>query len=293
LAFGPDTEITLEANPGTVDQKKFKALREAGINRLSLGIQSFQDEKLKQLGRIHGASEAHSAIQAVLAAGFENFNIDLMFGLPQQSLKDALFDLATAIQYQPTHLSWYQLTIEPNTYFAQFPPKLPKDESIWKIQQQGQALLNEHDYCQYEISAYSKQGFHCQHNRNYWEFGDYIGIGAGAHGKLTDPATGKIYRKWKVKHPKQYLTAEQLVAEEKQVLKEDLAFEFFLNAFRLYEAIPLSLMTERTGLTRDQLEPKLQSAQEAGLLQSANNNLTTTPLGKRFLNNLLEIFLNE
>jgi putative oxygen-independent coproporphyrinogen III oxidase len=290
LSYLPFPEITLEANPGTVEREKFDSFRKIGINRLSLGIQSFQDNKLMALGRIHTGYEAEKAIEAAKLAGFTNFNLDLMFGLPQQTVADALSDLKTAASYQPTHLSWYQLTIEPNTFFSKFPPTLAHEDDIWEIQEQGQAMIAAH-YHQYEISAYSQQDFQCQHNRNYWEFGDYIGIGAGAHSKITK--TDRVLRKSKIRHPKQYLDAntQNLVAVEKIVHADELPLEFMLNALRLYEAIPFALFEARTGLKLEAILKKLNEAEALGLISLTHESLMTTPLGKRFLNNLLEIFM--
>ncbi|MFZ2320426.1 MAG: radical SAM family heme chaperone HemW, partial [Pseudomonas sp.] len=204
IGFAADIEITLEANPGTFEQAKFQAYRQLGINRLSIGVQSFQADKLKALGRIHDGDEAIRAADMARAAGFDNFNLDLMHGLPDQSIEDALSDLRIAIAQQPTHLSWYQLTMEPNTVFWSQPPTLPEDDTLWDIQEAGQQLLAEHGYLQYEVSAYARAGRQAQHNLNYWSFGDFIGIGAGAHGKLSSPS-GQIVRTWKTRLPKDYL----------------------------------------------------------------------------------------
>jgi putative oxygen-independent coproporphyrinogen III oxidase len=291
LAFSPDIEITLEANPGTFEQQRFIDYRNIGINRLSLGVQSFQDDKLSLLGRIHAGKEAHLAIDAAKKAGFTNFNIDLMFGLPSQSLSDALSDLTTAMTHQPTHLSWYQLTLEPNTPFFQFPPKLPHDDAIFTMQEQGQQLLAQHHYQQYEISAYSQQSYQCQHNRNYWEFGDYVGIGAGAHSKLTDPATGNIQRYYKIKHPKHYMSATEYVCGEQNIKVEELSLEFMMNALRLCEKIPTRLFEERTGLPIQAIAEQLGKAQELELLDWGTDYLETTARGKLYLNDLLGCFM--
>lgn len=291
LAFSPDIEITLEANPGTVEQQRFHDYRKAGINRISLGIQSFQDDKLKLLGRIHAAKEAHLAIEAAKNAGFSNFNIDLMFGLPSQTLQDSLEDLHAAISHDPKHLSWYQLTLEPNTHFARFPPQLPKEDDIYVMQEQGQQLLADHHYQQYEISAYSQPSYQCLHNRNYWEFGDYIGIGAGAHSKLTDPATGNILRRYKTKHPKQYLIADEFVCGEHTVKLEELPLEFMMNALRLYEKIPSSLFAQRTGLPITAIAQSLNKAQELELLTWNQDFIETTIRGKLYHNDLLACFM--
>lgn len=291
LAFSPAIEITLEANPGTVEQQRFTDYRRLGINRLSLGVQSFQDDKLRLLGRIHDSQEAECAIETAKQAGFDNFNIDLMFGLPTQTLSDALHDLTKAISHQPTHLSWYQLTIEPNTHFAKFPPSLPLDDHIFEMQVKGQELLQSHGFAQYEISAYSQNQRQCLHNRNYWEFGDYLGIGAGAHSKITDPATGCILRRWKVKHPKLYLNANPFLAGEQSLKTEELPLEFMMNALRLYEKVPTTLFVERTGLPIVSIKKILDEAQSKDLLIWNEEYLETTVRGRLYLNDLLALFM--
>lgn len=288
--FSHDIEITLEANPGTVEQQRFKEYRKAGVNRLSLGIQSFQDEKLKLLGRIHNTQEALRAIHSIKAAGFDNFNLDLMFGLPQQNLLEALSDLRIAIENQPTHLSWYKLTLEPNTYFHHHPPPLPKDDLIWQMHDEGQEYLSSQGYAQYEISAYSQPGYECDHNRNYWEFGDYLGIGAGAHSKIT-MQNGEVLRFWKTKHPKIYLQTKQFIAEQKIITREQLPFEFMLNHLRLNTPVPLQLFEKRTGLKKSCILNVLEKAQHKGFLAWDNDFITLSSLGKNFTNELLELFL--
>ncbi len=291
VPFKRDIEITMEANPGTVEQQRFTGFRQAGVNRLSIGIQSFDDLQLKKLGRIHDSLAAERAIEAARASGFENFNLDIMFGLPEQTEDEALSDLARAIAFAPKHLSWYQLTIEPNTLFHHRPPVLPVDDDIWTMQQSGQALLAQQGYQQYEISAYSQSDSACRHNRNYWQFGDYLGIGAGAHAKLTDLESGQVTRVWKTRHPKAYLDATLPLIQGVQVLREsDLVLEFMLNALRLYEPIELKLFTERTGLSAVLLEKALVAAQKKGLLNSSDVAVETTPLGKQHLNELLLLF---
>jgi len=289
-----DLEITLEANPGTVEYERFAGYRAAGINRLSIGIQSFQKEKLAALGRIHNEQEAIRAAETAHAAGFTNFNLDLMHGLPKQSINDALFDLKTALALSPTHLSWYQLTIEPNTFFAHKPPVLPQDELIWEMQEKGRALLAAHSFQQYEISAYSQLHRQCQHNRNYWEFGDYLGIGAGAHGKITDFATQTITRLWKKKNPKDYLQNQNsFIGDAQLVSAKELPFEFMLNLLRLYQDIPISLFETRTGLSITVLQEPLQRAHDKGLLTWDEQQIKPTDLGRRFYNNLVEIFISD
>lgn len=291
LHFEPDIEITLEANPGTVDQSHFTGFRQAGVNRLSLGIQSLQDEKLKALGRIHNREYALRAIDAAQQAGFDNMNLDLMHGLPNQSLNDALSDLHDALGFQTPHLSWYQLTIEPNTFFHHQPPVLPVDETLWDIQEQGKKLITHHLH-QYEISAYAKPGHECAHNRNYWEFGDYLGIGAGAHSKITDFDQQVVTRHWQVKNPKDYLDPKKKFTANQQVISEkDVIFEFMLNALRLTHGVEIDLFTERTGLATEMIRPVIQTAKNKKLLANDDKKLQATDLGQRFLNDLIGLFL--
>jgi oxygen-independent coproporphyrinogen-3 oxidase len=291
IRFASDIEITLEANPGTFEQVKFSAYRGLGINRLSIGIQSFQEAKLKALGRIHNGDEAIRAADMARQAGFDNFNMDLMHGLPDQSQGDALGDLQQAIDLGPTHLSWYQLTLEPNTVFWNQPPVLPEDDILWDIQEAGQALLAQHGYAQYEVSAYAQPGRAARHNLNYWSFGDFIGIGAGAHGKLSHP-DGRILRTWKTRLPKDYLNpAKPFKAGEKQLSVEELPFEFLMNALRLTNGVDAALFRERTGLSLDSLASARQQAEQRGLLLADPTRLVATPRGQLFLNDLLQYFL--
>lgn len=292
IEFQSDIEITLEANPGTVEYERFAGYRNAGVNRLSIGIQSFQTEKLKSLGRIHGSQEALKAVEAAQKAGFTNFNLDLMHGLPQQSIEDGLYDLRTAISLNPTHISWYQLTLEPNTLFAHQPPQLPDEELICELQDQGKNLLAHNGFIQYEISAYAKNNLQSQHNLNYWQFGDYLGIGAGAHSKITDTENQKIIRAWKLKNPKDYLNSQNnFIGEEKIISSKELPFEFMLNALRLYQSIPAKLFNERTGLTLNDIESYLIAAQKKELLTWDNQAIHITDLGRRFYNDLVSIFV--
>jgi len=285
-------EVTLEANPGSVEQARFRGYYAAGVNRISLGIQSLQNSKLKALGRIHDATTALQAAQAVKAAGFTNFNLDIMYGLPQQELAEALEDLRLAMALEPTHFSWYQLTLEPNTLFYHQPPSLPNDDKIWEMQHQGQALLAKHHYQQYEISAYSRLGFNCVHNRNYWEFGDYLGIGAGAHSKITDAKAQQVLRMQKVKHPKDYLdTNKPFIAEQFNVKPEELSFEFMLNHLRLKQAVDFELYEKRTHLPRSKLYTALAKAEKNGLIESGKQSFKVTAQGWQYLNNLIELFL--
>ena len=289
IPFAEDIEITMEANPGTYEHDKFKSYRDVGINRLSLGVQSFQNDKLKALGRIHSSEEAYAAIASLREIGFDNFNIDLMHGLPNQSEEDAMSDLRKAIELNPTHISWYQLTIEPNTVFFSKPPKLPQDETLWAIQEQGWELLEQAGYRQYEISAYSREGRQARHNLNYWTFGDYIGIGAGAHGKITDLANGTIYRNWKTRMPSDYLSIDKPFEAGRRLLEQDdLPIEFLMNALRLHDGVEHSLFPERTGQELAVMEKGLKEAISKGLLEETR--LQPTQQGRLFLNDLLEIF---
>ncbi len=294
FCFAEDIEITLEANPGTVDEERFSGFRQAGINRLSIGVQSLQNEKLQTLGRIHNRDYALRAIEAAHKAGFTNFNVDLMHGLPGQSVEEALNDLRDAIACNPPHLSWYQLTIEPNTLFHHQPPTLPPDDTLWEIQEQGKLILQQAGLRQYEISAYAKPGHLCRHNINYWEFGDYVGIGAGAHGKITDVEKQIITRYSQVKNPRDYLQPNKKLAQTETVLSDnDLCFEFMLNALRLIDGVSCQLFVERTGLPLTALEPQLSFAKEKKLLIPDENKLCATEMGLRFLNNVLGLFLTE
>ncbi|MDB6048329.1 MAG: coproporphyrinogen oxidase [Pseudomonas sp.] len=291
IRFASDIEITLEANPGTFEQAKFSAYRGLGINRLSIGIQSFQEEKLKALGRIHNGDEAIRAADMARQAGFDNFNLDLMHGLPDQSQDDALGDLRQAIALAPTHLSWYQLTLEPNTVFWNQPPTLPEDDILWDIQEAGQTLLAEHGYAQYEVSAYAQPGRPARHNLNYWSFGDFIGIGAGAHGKLSHP-DGRIVRTWKTRLPKDYLNPDKAFkAGEKLVSLEEMPFDFLMNALRLTDGVAAELFPQRTGLSLDTLASARKQAEQRGLMDTNPTRLVASPQGQLFLNDLLHYFL--
>jgi len=287
-------EITMEANPGTFEQNKFNEFRDIGINRLSIGIQSFDNEKLESLGRIHNSDEAISAIETAKSAGFENFNLDLMFGLPNQNIQQGLNDLLTAINLKPTHLSWYQLTIEPNTFFYSQPPIVANDDIICDLQQHGQALLAENGFNQYEISAYAQEKKQCQHNINYWQFGDYLGIGAGAHGKITRSDEQSITRYWKLKQPQAYMNAKgsEKNSGSQQLQTQDRIFEFMLNALRLKQGFDLHTFESHTGLSKDRILPGCQEAIDKGLLQQSDQYLKATDLGYRFLNDLINQFSN-
>jgi oxygen-independent coproporphyrinogen-3 oxidase len=297
LTFSPDLEITLEANPGTVEQDKFKEFRELGVNRLSLGMQSFNTDHLQRLGRIHSREEAFRAAEVAHEAGFNNFNIDIMFGLPNQSLDQALRDIANAIALEPTHISYYQLTVEPNTLFHRYPPPdLPDDEKLWKIQERGQQRLLEAGFERYEVSAFAQPQQRCQHNINYWEFGDYLGIGAGAHGKLTD-SSGCIARYWKLKNPQDYMShagRPSCIGGDHQLSSQDLPLEFMMNALRLVEGFPMTLFETRTGLSTECLLPALRKARQQDLLNWKEGGwIQPTVRGLRFLNELLTLFMPE
>ena len=294
IPFQPEMEVTLEANPGTFDANHFKGYRDIGINRLSIGVQSFNAEHLKTLGRIHTSDEALKVIEHAKKIGFDNFNIDLMHGLPGQSLLSALSDLKTAIQCQPTHLSWYQLTLEPNTPFYHQPPTLPDEDVLVDIQEQGEAVLKNAGFERYEVSAFAQKGKASFHNMNYWEFGDYLGIGAGAHQKLTNMQYQTITRRHKFRNPKDYMnTAKGFVSGEKILKAEELPLEFMMNAMRLVDGVPRLLFNQRTGLMIESMLPAIEKAQEKGLLENDWQNLTPTAQGFRFLNELLEGFMSE
>lgn len=290
LPLCDDAEVTLEANPGTVESEKFTGFRQGGVNRISIGIQSFQQQKLQSLGRIHDPRQAINAAHFATQAGLNSFNLDLMHGLPEQTEEDALSDLAQGIALAPAHLSWYQLTIEPNTLFYSQPPELPEDDTLWNIQDRGHQLLTDAGYQQYEISGYSQPGQQCQHNLNYWRFGDYLGIGCGAHGKIT--TSQGIIRRVKVKHPKGYMDLTKDYCDKQTLVsEEDLPFEFFMNRFRLLEPCPKQDFTRMTGLPLSTITEQLNRAIELGLIDDNEHNWQITTLGKRYLNSLLELFV--
>jgi putative oxygen-independent coproporphyrinogen III oxidase len=292
LTLAADVEITLEANPGTVDAGHFRAYRAAGVNRLSIGAQSLDAGMLKRLGRIHGPAEIASAVDNARAAGFDNLNLDLMYALPEQTLAQAAADVRAAIALAPEHLSYYQLTLEPNTEFAARPPPLPDDDTAWAMQEQGQAMLAAAGFDQYEVSAYARAGRPSRHNLNYWNFGDYLGIGAGAHGKRT--AGGRIVRRARHKHPTAYLEAAgtgAVVQEERVVSAAELPFEFCMNALRLNAGFRLADFEGRTGLAATALAASLRRAQDLKLLDSRNGLVVPTPQGRSHLNAALRLFL--
>jgi putative oxygen-independent coproporphyrinogen III oxidase len=294
IPFADDIEITLEANPGTAEAEKFRDFRAAGVNRLSIGVQSFYPHHLQALGRIHDSTQAKQSVQIAQAAGFTRINIDLMHGLPQQTVDEALADLQQAIALGVSHLSWYQLTIEPNTAFYSRPPVLPVDDTLWDIQQAGLALLHQEGFTQYEVSAFSRDGEACRHNLNYWQFGDYLGIGAGAHGKVTLPQESRILRYSKTRLPRHYLerTAD-CVAERHDLLAADLPFEFMMNALRLADGVPAILFSDRTGLALDSINHQWQGLRRQGLVADNAARLVTSQQGYLFLNDVLTAFMAD
>lgn len=293
VELAASVEITLEANPGAVDTARFAAFREAGVNRLSIGIQSFRDEQLRALGRVHDGVQARNAVAMARSAGFDNFNIDLMYGLPNDDVAGSVADLEQALELEPAHLSWYQLTLEPNTAFERRPPALPDDEIVARSEQQGRALLARSGYERYEISAYAGSGRRCLHNLNYWQFGDYLGLGAGAHGKITLPGAGAIARRAKTRNPRTYAlragspnsATHELVTSTPQA-----ALEFAMNALRLVEGVPTSVFSARAGQPAASIEPARLTAVQRGWLAPEPHLLRATPSGLEQLNRVLELF---
>lgn len=294
--YPPNIEVTMEANPGSVEYARFAEYRAAGVNRLSIGIQSFNDASLQELGRIHSAAQAHEAAAIAHKAGFDNINLDLMFGLPQQSNAMASADLTAAIALEPQHISYYQLTLEPNTYFAKYPPQLPSSDALWQQHAAGIDQLEVHGYKRYEVSAFAQANKQCQHNLNYWLFGDYVGIGAGAHGKLSFAHKGTVVRRWKVRHPTQYIdcagTAQQ-VGGTHIVPEHESGIEFMMNALRLIDGFPLSLYPLNTGCDLHPVQSIIDEAITDGLLTQLDFHLRPTERGINFLNELLERFVPE
>jgi len=292
LPLEPSCEITLEANPGTFEAAKFGSFREAGVNRLSIGVQSFSDEQLHRLGRVHDRAQAVAAIEAA-QRDFDNLNLDLMYALPGQSMDEMCADIDFALQFAPPHLSLYQLTLEPNTVFAKYPPQLPDEDAAAAMHEWIEERMTGAGYEHYEVSAYARPGRMCRHNLNYWQFGDYLGIGAGAHSKISFP--GRILRQARLRQPAGYIEGALRgapLAESAEVRRGDLAFEFMLNGLRLNAGVPVRLFTERTGLPMSALEPALQKAEERGLLQTVIERIAPTDLGRRFLSDLQSLFLD-
>jgi putative oxygen-independent coproporphyrinogen III oxidase len=294
MAFADDVEITLEANPGTIERGRFAGYRDAGINRVSLGAQTFSPRALELLGRIHSADDTHRAVAELRAAKLDNFNLDLMYALPQQTAEEAAEDVRTACALAPAHISYYQLTLEPGTVFHSRPPPLPDEDAAWQIQSTGQRMLAEAGYVQYEVSAYAREGRRCRHNVNYWLFGDYLGIGAGAHGKLSFEMPQRILRTTKPKQPREYQEQVRhgtVLGDSALIAVADLPFEFMLNALRLNEGFSVEDYRRRTGLELDSVADRLAKAEERGLLASRASGWCATELGRRFLNDLQASFL--
>ena len=291
LTLQDGIEITLEANPGTFESHKFAEFRALGINRLSIGVQSFDDQLLTKLGRVHSGHEAIVAAEIAHQSGFDNFNLDLMFGLPGAGVDSSATDVATAIDLKPTHISFYQLTLEPNTYFHKFPPQLPNDELIFAIQKQGQALLADHGFQQYEVSAYSQPGLQCSHNVNYWQFGDYLGIGAGAHGKITQVQPDHIVRTVKPKSPEQYLSDTHKNGGADVIAVAELPLEFIMNHLRLKQGFTTEAYQAMTGLALATLEPALSECLQQGLLIHQDGRYYCSEHGWNFMDNILEKFM--
>ena len=292
LPLAADCEITLEANPGTFERDRFQAFRDAGVNRLSLGVQSFDDESLRRLGRVHDAGQARAAVEAA-ARLFGQFNIDLMYGLPGQDAAGAAADLEAALGYAPPHLSLYELTLEPNTLFARFPPTLPDESEMERIEEALARRVADAGLRRYEISAYAREGMRCRHNLNYWQFGDYLGIGAGAHGKLSFPH--RIVRQVRPRHPDAYLRAAAtaaFVAEERELRRGELPFEFMLNALRLVDGFDPSLFPQRTGLPPTAIAAAVHRLEARGLLAVTTDRIRPTEAGRRFLNDVQAEFLD-
>ncbi|NOX76879.1 MAG: oxygen-independent coproporphyrinogen III oxidase-like protein [Gammaproteobacteria bacterium] len=296
LSIHADAEITLEANPGTAEQEKFCEYRALGINRLSIGVQSFHDNALQALGRIHGRGEAIRAAEIAHAAGFDNFNLDLMFALPNQTPTQAADDVAIAIDLEPTHISYYQLTVEPNTPFYGQPPVLPNNDLAWQMQQTGQQQLAEAGYAQYEVSAYAKAKYQCAHNVNYWQFGDYLGLGAGAHAKITDASQQTITRLAKQRQPQAFMDTAgtaQGIQSERVLTRKDIGLEFMMNALRLNAGFESALFPAHTGQQLSLINKPLCIAEETGLLERTVKQIRPTEKGHRFLDDLLMLFVEN
>lgn len=289
--FNKDCEITLEMNPGTVERGSITSYSDIGINRISLGVQSFQDEKLKILGRVHNSQNVYTTIEEIHQSDINNFNIDIMHGLPNQSVEDAMFDISQAITMKPTHISWYQLTIEPNTLFAVKTPTLPDENTLEEIETLGKKSLGEASFSQYEVSAYAKNKKRSIHNSNYWNFGDYIGIGAGAHSKITNLKTKKIHRSWKQKHPKIYLAAQNPTKGQSTLCQNDLKYEFMLNTLRLKKGFNLELFNQQTFAKYNLIESSVQKGVQKGLLEINKGSIKPTEKGYLFLNDCVNLFL--
>jgi oxygen-independent coproporphyrinogen-3 oxidase len=297
LRFSPGAEITMECNPGTAEHGRFEGYRQAGVNRLSFGVQSFDDGCLQRLGRIHDSAEAEYAVKLAQDAGYDNINLDLMYALPGQTLAMALHDVERAIALAPAHLSHYQLTLEPNTLFAARPPAgIPLEDDAWDMQERCIEVMAAAGYDQYEVSAYARPGRQCAHNLNYWRFGDYLGIGAGAHGKISSGASGEILRRWKLKNPREYLDAAASPARiggDDPIAPAQRPFDYMLNALRLVEGFSLADFEARTGLDRQAIAGELGHARLMGWLQGDGDRIVPTELGRRFTNDVISLFLHD
>lgn len=296
LNIHPEAEVTIEANPCNADLNDFRTYLSIGINRLSIGVQSFNNKHLKLLERVHNANESHNAIEAAINAGFDKINVDIMFGLPQQTIEEALQDIKISITKQLTHISWYQLTIEPNTIFHAKPPILPNDDDIWDMQSQGKSILEEKGFIQYEISAYAKNKHRCKHNLNYWQFGDYLGIGAGAHSKISNIYKNKVERFVRHKIPISYMElagGAAVIKHHKKIDKDNLVLEFMINSLRLIDGVPIKLFSAYTGISTNYIKKELSTAKEKGWLNYDKERYRPTPNGIRYLNDLLCIFVRE
>ena len=294
LDLSPAIEITLEANPGTIEHDSFSAYAKAGINRVSLGVQSFDDDALKRIGRIHGRDEIEQSLESLRSAGISNFNIDLMYALPGQDFAESRRDIELAIHARPSHISFYQLTIEPNTAFASQPPHLPEDDAAWDMQQNGLDMLEAAGFGQYEISAFASKDMHSRHNMNYWRYGDFLAVGAGAHGKISTPADGKVQRYAKHRHPKRYLQGLEngdWRAERRLLGNEELVFEFFLNQLRLKQGVYIDDFSVRTGMPWQVVETRVQKAIDQGLLEVQGRRVKSTEMGWKFVNDIQQMFL--
>jgi len=296
LPFGPDPEITLEANPGAAEQEHFAGYRQAGVNRLSIGAQSFEDRRLEAIGRIHNGGEAVAAVEKARSAGFNNINLDLMFGLPGQNIDGALSDLRQAAGLGVEHISWYQLTMEPNTPFGHSPPETSDVDELWDMQSKGQKLLRENGYGQYEISAYAQDKMQCAHNLNYWRFGDYLGIGAGAHAKITAVADGAVYRSSRYREPERYMAevgSDRVLSSQHTVTADELPLEFMMNRLRLREPFTMQQFEERTGCGWNKVESAVEQGVAQGLMLHNQEQWMTTGRGVNFLNDLLGLFMER
>ena len=297
LRFAPGLEVTLETNPGTAEHGRFEHYRAAGVNRISFGVQTFDDDCLRRLGRIHDSAQAESAVKLARDAGFDNFNLDLMYALPGQTLAMAERDIERALALEPTHLSHYQLTLEPNTVFAARPPcGIPDEDASWDMQEHCQALIADAGFAQYEVSAYARPGRECAHNLNYWHFGDYLGIGAGAHGKLTLGGEQQVLRRWKLKHPAAYLASAgtpSAIGGDERIAPERRPFDYMLNALRLVHGFALAEFEARTGLPRAAIAAELSIAVQRGWVDVDDARVVPTELGRRFTNDVISLFLAD